>query len=153
MIVLPLKEITKRYKAGETFKALAKEFNVCDATLRKYLWYVKRNNWTWNNLRAWRETHPQYQVGAANPRWKGGTSRSNIRRLCKRLLEDSKVDMYTCQNCGKLSTIRHNIHHKDLNPLNNIVSNLEVLCSTCHNSGASWAKHKRQRSKTSGRFL
>jgi len=107
----------------------------------------------WANLKAWRDRTPNYQIGPNNPFWKGGTSKSTINRRCKKLLTLVNVDMYTCQSCGKFSTIRHNIHHKDGNRLNNTVENLEVLCSVCHNSGSPLARHPRKRSIKTGRFI
>ena len=38
-----------------------------------------------------------------------------------------------CSKCGKRST-NMVVHHKDGCPLNNIKSNLEVLCRSCHRS-------------------
>lgn len=37
-----------------------------------------------------------------------------------------------CERCG--ATTRLQVHHKDRNPLNDSVENLETLCSTCHHT-------------------
>lgn len=105
-----------------------------------------------NNLLSWLKANPDYQDGERNHEWKGGTCRSTIRRTCKRILEKAGIDMFVCQSCGKRSTIRHQVHHKDQNRVNNNVNNLEVLCVRCHNSGWIGARHVRPRNAKTGRF-
>lgn len=40
------------------------------------------------------------------------------------------VEVKNCEECG--TTERLHVHHKDRNPANNDVSNLAVLCASCH---------------------
>jgi len=47
-------------------------------------------------------------------------------------------DKYKCSECGKVgfNLRKHpqiNIHHIDNNPKNNILNNLQTLCTACHN--------------------
>ena len=37
-----------------------------------------------------------------------------------------------CERCGATPPVRLERHHKDRNPLNNSMDNLEVLCARCH---------------------
>jgi hypothetical protein len=101
--------------------------------------------WCKENLRKWREKNPDYQTGSNNPAWKGGTSRSSILRRARDVLDAAGVDQFTCQCCRRESPqYRFNVHHKDGNRENNELSNLEVLCPGCHNSGSPSARHTRQ---------
>jgi hypothetical protein len=40
--------------------------------------------------------------------------------------------MGACERCGRSLHGRYHIHHKDMNPYNNELSNLLVLCPNCH---------------------
>lgn len=122
------------------------------ATCLKLSEKAKKRPNNFAHINAWRKRNPSYQNGELNPFWKGGLSKSNINRICKRVLTSANVDMFVCRDCGKVSSIRHNIHHKDGDRTNNIPSNLEVLCSVCHNSGWALARHTRTRD-TKGRFI
>jgi len=52
-------------------------------------------------------------------------------------LKLKKEKNYTCEKCGinlrKASKYLHT-HHSDANPLNNMISNLKVLCIECHSN-------------------
>jgi len=38
-----------------------------------------------------------------------------------------------CERCGTaLNNLRYRLHHKDMDPYNNELSNLLVLCPNCH---------------------
>lgn len=88
------------------------------------------------------------QRGDKNPFWKGGVSRSNIRRLTKKLLDEAGINQKVCEVCGAMSETRLNIHHKDHNRSHNTLDNLIVLCATCHSR-----HHDAERDRDSlGRF-
>lgn len=72
--------------------------------------------------------------GKNNPAWKGGISKSqyawNWRRISRSLKE---LNNYACEVCRKIATGRKlDVHHKDLNKMNNDIKNLIVLCRSCH---------------------
>ena len=71
------------------------------------------------------------QEGEQNPNWKGGISYSTIQRRAKLTAICLGINQYLCQECGKPSKTRLNLHHKDNNRLNNF-SNIEILCPSCH---------------------
>lgn len=51
-----------------------------------------------------------------------------------------------CAHCGGTKT--RQIHHIDHDPMNNALSNLMVLCSSCHgrlHSNERWANHAKKR--------
>lgn len=110
-------------------------------------------SYRYNNLKAWRDKTPDYQSGSKNPSWKGGTSRSTIRRIVKKLLVEAGIDLYLCQKCGKRGDKPLNRHHKDHNRSNNVLENIQVLCVVCHNSGWNGAEHVRQRDTKSGQWI
>lgn len=58
-----------------------------------------------------------------NPAWKGGISGKYAINIRKGLPQ-------ICNRCGSNENIE--IHHKDLNPKNNNLDNLEILCRHCH---------------------
>lgn len=63
-----------------------------------------------------------FRSGENNPNWNGGTSTYR-----------SKVDLTKCVSCGysEIPQILE-VHHIDRNRKNNNLSNLLVLCPTCH---------------------
>lgn len=81
-------------------------------------------------LKRYHAQHPDSHVRrqprrAASPLWKGGIAPYTYREIA--------FEAYgkACQRCG---SARHvNVHHIDRNRLNGDVSNLEVLCRSCHN--------------------
>ena len=54
-------------------------------------------------------------------KWKGGVSRMWAR---------TQVNKISCEYCGSNRNLY--IHHIDLNERNNLISNLIVLCPSCH---------------------
>ena len=89
------------------------------------------------------------QWGADNTSWKGGTSRSTVRRRVKEALKEAGRDLYTCERCQLHLTTELPRHHKDRDRSNNDASNIEVLCWTCHNLEH---MHEAKRDKN-GQFL
>jgi hypothetical protein len=59
-----------------------------------------------------------------NPMWKGGVSIKYYRRLFRDLLPQF------CTTCGSRRYL--NVHHLDEDRTNNNLSNLRVLCRSCH---------------------
>lgn len=49
----------------------------------------------------------------------------------RKVLLNHGRNLNTCQNCGKRN-VRIAVHHKDSNPYNNRIENLQVLCLACH---------------------
>ena len=49
-----------------------------------------------------------------------------------------------CSKCGSAKTLQR--HHKDMNPLNNNMENLEILCQQCHKAehmkNGTWGRGK-----------
>jgi len=62
--------------------------------------------------------------GSASPRWKDGSSPDSYRVMAFQRFGR------LCQRCGSSRHIR--VHHKDRDRHNNVLSNLEVLCGSCH---------------------
>lgn len=47
--------------------------------------------------------------------------------------QSAKTNTGTCNRCGRpVSETRLYVHHKDENPLNNVLENLETLCGSCY---------------------
>lgn len=70
--------------------------------------------------------------------WKGGRTRYVA------FIKRQKI-LNRCGKCGKVENFSHklHVHHKDMNRNNNELSNLEILCSTCHaHFHANWLKRK-----------
>lgn len=90
------------------------------------------------------------QTGDKNPFYKGGTARSTIERLTRRVVRSSGRNLRLCERCGFESTTKElHRHHKDRNRSNNTESNLEVLCTICHNQ-----EHEKDRVRDcNGRYL
>jgi IS30 family transposase len=152
------KSAVKLYLQGKSSIEVGNHFGVSSQTiinelLRQGVTPRRYTGTPYKNIQQWRTSNPNYQTGHNNPAWKGGTSKSTINRLVKRVLDNAGVNQMVCQQCHKKFNARLNIHHKDNNRQNNKLSNLEVLCSVCHNSGWSGARHPRKRSAKTGRFV
>lgn len=85
---------------------------------------------------SFREAHRKRWLGSNNPMWNGGITvkeRNKGRRtypklfnkLSKVLLESNPL----CSICGDKSAL---VHHIDEDTYNNQVTNLKVLCKSCH---------------------
>jgi ribosomal protein L40E len=74
------------------------------------------------------------QHGENNSMFINGLGRSTIERLTRKIIEENNRSLYICERCNAkdpfgLEQVRH---HKDRDRTNNINSNIEVLCRTCH---------------------
>jgi len=82
------------------------------------------------------------------------SARRGIWKIAKRLHSGRfrarhTIEAKQCERCGKIGikneTSGHwnlDIHHKDGNPLNNSLENLEVLCRSCHEKHHRGKKNK-----------
>lgn len=68
------------------------------------------------------------QRGEASPNWKGG-SYCYFKKQSRQAMQDAEVPR-VCVRCGSLEGLE--VHHKDGDPHNNILENLEFLCMPCH---------------------
>lgn len=66
-----------------------------------------------------------HRIGIKNPNWKNGTGALKLKNGFIR-----KQLNWICQNCGSLKFLE--THHLDKNRNNNKISNLKVLCRSCH---------------------
>ena len=156
-INLPQRRIIQMYLKGATLAELGEFYDVNWGTIRNRLvdWGItlrRTRDWQTENLLQWRRLTPDYQYAERNPNWKGGLSRSTVNRRARASLEVAARDMYTCEECGKTSSRRLNIHHIDRDRSNDKAENLEVLCVRCHNSGWAGARHVRNRD-SKGAFI
>ena len=71
---------------------------------------------------------------------------SSIRK--KRLLEAAA---WSCERCGNQTTLE--LHHRDRNPSNNELSNLEILCRPCHASEHQGGRRMSERHRRGGNYL
>ncbi len=80
--------------------------------------------------------HRRTYIGSNNPRWKGGNSAGYLLRICTEILIKDNRDLNQCERCKKDGKISMkgglDIHHRDKNRDNNIVSNLMIVCKSCH---------------------
>lgn len=72
------------------------------------------------------------QRGALNHSFKGGTSRSTINRITKRICEEGSRPLNVCELCGTVWSGNLDRHHKDHNRSNNSPSNIIIVCPSCH---------------------
>lgn len=115
-------ELVRLYNLNLSFKDIGKKLGVCQDTIGRRLrslgfnTNIKRNN----------------QTAEKNPRWKGGYSRSTIKRATKQLLLDEEIPLNICQECKKTFSYNLPRHHNDEVRLNNDITNIRVLCHSCH---------------------
>lgn len=80
------------------------------------------------------------QTGSKGPGWKDGRSGTYNRKLVRQILKKARA----AEMCTKCGTTRGRlvVHHKDGNPYNNILENLEWVCHPCHMSVHAEMRHK-----------
>ena len=86
--------------------------------------------------------HSKRMSGVGNPKWKNGATPGREQPHSARSFRLMKIhvlkrDISACVVCK--SEKSPHVHHIDENPMNNMASNLVVLCSSCHRS---WHKAK-----------
>ncbi len=72
------------------------------------------------------------QRGVTNHNYKDGLGRSTINRATRRAVIESDRSLVTCERCGYTRSQELPRHHIDRDRGNNIASNIEVLCVSCH---------------------
>ncbi len=82
------------------------------------------------------ERHARLMSGPGNPAWVDGyyaeLGSGGRSRVCQRALRRSGV-LEVCCWCGvSVEDERLEAHHKDHNPKNSVLANLQWLCVTCH---------------------
>ena len=95
----------------------------------------------WNNSESgikykeqWRKDHAKER----NAEFREFYAKSEYARKINRSREISREELVAsgrpkiCARCGTKGPVRIECHHKDWNPLNRELANLEWLCSTCH---------------------
>jgi len=82
--------------------------------------------------------------GSNNAHWKGGiTSTPYSYKFRSTLRYQVRIrDKYTCQKCGCTDRDALRVHHIDENKLNDALTNLTTLCTSCHGiiHKANWRK-------------
>jgi len=84
--------------------------------------------------------YSEMNTGENNPMWKGDYANETTARGRNKNIYLWNRENNTCERCNNTKK-RIEVHHKDGNPYNNELSNLEVLCVQCHND-----EHKKRRS-------
>jgi hypothetical protein len=75
------------------------------------------------------EKQREKKVGSRNPNWKGGIS-TTLTKTIRKLVFNFYPNV--CYLCGSKKNLE--IHHLDRNRKNNQLSNLRIICRSCHNS-------------------
>lgn len=105
-------EIVRLYAAGTWSQAqLAEHYGVSQQAVAKAL------------ARMGIASNPRSRTGQQNGRYKDGSESTAYRRM---IAKDA------CVRCGATENLC--IHHKDEDHTNNVLSNLEVMCMSCHSS-------------------
>ncbi len=94
------------------------------------------------NLSCSAKSH--FPKGKNHPAYKNGSGRGYSARQSK---QNIIILGRNCEKCGRKSNL--NAHHKDENPRNNILSNIQVLCGSCHmkHHWKPYKKYKNRRQK------
>ena len=104
------KEIVRLYHSeGLSQAAVAEHYGVTQASLQKVLKRLKI------------KSQSRGRMGAANGRFVDGSQSVIYRKM---------IAKGSCAKCSTTKALV--IHHKDDNHTNNVLSNLQVLCSPCH---------------------
>lgn len=77
----------------------------------------------------YREKLRRAKLGKNNPAWKDGQSRKYFKH--NTIWLEYYKSKSSCELCGEINKLV--THHRDGNYKNNIVSNLMVVCRSCHN--------------------
>lgn len=70
-------------------------------------------------------SHKGKNIEKENHNWKGGISQDYYRRIALENLPN------LCEFCSSKNQLR--VHHRDKNRKNNQLSNLTIVCKSCHN--------------------
>lgn len=125
------------WKEGLSSSQIGKRLGIAQVTINRYL----------RNFRLSDRNRRGDQTGEANHNFKGGMSRSTLGRTTKQLCEDAGVKLNVCQMCNTTWSGNLDRHHIDRDKSNNTISNILVICPSCH------AKtHAFERARDQGRF-
>lgn len=119
--------ITKRDKLGRIAnqgKLLEAECIWCSNTFDYYKTIKDGKFCSYRCCKEYRKKYGHLKSNK-NPNWKGGINQDYYQRIIK-----DNLDISSCSICGSKKFIL--IHHKDKNRKNNKLSNLQVLCKSCH---------------------
>lgn len=105
--------------------------------------FQKRSNARkeYRNRKEIKEYYSKINSGENNPMWRGDYANETTARQRNKDIYLWHRENHTCERCGETEK-RIEVHHKDGNPYNNDINNLEVLCTQCHND-----EHKKRRAK------
>jgi len=95
----------------------------------------------YRNRKEIKEYYSNINSGENNPMWRGDYANEVTARSRNKNIYLWNRENHVCERCGETKK-RIEVHHKDGNPYNNEISNLEVLCIQCHND-----EHKKRRAK------
>lgn len=119
---LPAVEIIELYQTGIPCNSIAIRYNVAFATIRRVL---MKHGFPPPSIR--------HATGNTNPAWKGGRSRTYIRKVGEAALQAAGRDTEHCERCDATENKeRHHIHHRDQDIMHNTADNLHILCRPCH---------------------
>ena len=122
----------------QTFEAKRKDTQRCDICKRKHNSLIV--------MRSRKKKHPEIELGVGSGRAKNNLPGPTNQSWKTGITAYRKLVTKTnCAYCGATKTLL--IHHLDENRNNNEVSNLIVLCKSCHQ------KHHCQRSPITGQYL
>lgn len=113
--------VTQMRNSGHMLKDVAFELNVSRSTVTAL---SRKNKIIW--ARGARDGNKNAEIH--------GQGHNTIKRLTRRVLLANDRDITICERCKWKQPLGESLarHHKDRNRLNNDISNLEVLCHSCH---------------------
>lgn len=117
--------ILKLKKEGLTQTEIGKRLGVSQMQISKLSRYHKIE---WN-IGAAARSNPE----TLKTNFKDGFSKSSIERLTRKLLAETGKNLHICERCGwqdKYEELPR--HHKDRDRTNNDLTNLEIICKSCH---------------------
>lgn len=139
-------ELYEQYKNGKSLRQLADELNIVHSTIRV----------NFKKLNLQRRTLSEAQTGEKNHEWKNGKSSKNGRtylRLSGPKIARSHLVYCNFYNIEKIPE-GYCIHHKDSNPSNDNIENLELISNSEHmKQHEPWKYTKLHKQKIKDRML
>ena len=103
--------------------------NICGRKLKLDVKKVRRSRFIPKRCPDCYGERSVHNSGAGHPAFKTGTGRGYAPKKVKKLLDMSSLICFICGTNKKII-----VHHIDGNPRNNVVTNLQPLCRSCHRS-------------------